>query len=42
MEAAGAPRSDAEQCELVRCSTRGVGQRRLARWNKSELLLAAR
>ena len=42
MEAAGAPRSDAERRELVRRSTRGAGQRGLARRDKSELLLARR
>ena len=42
MEVAGAPRSDAERRELVRRSTRGAGQRGLARRDKSELLLARR
>lgn len=42
MEAAGAPRSDAERRELVRRSTRGAGQRGLARRDKSGLLLARR
>lgn len=35
MEAAGAPRSDAERRELVRRSTRGAGQRGLAWLDKS-------
>lgn len=42
MEAAGAPRSDAERRELVRRSTRGAGQRGLARREKSGLSLARR
>jgi hypothetical protein len=42
MEAAGAPRSDAERRKLVRRSTRGAGQRGLARRDKSGLLLARR
>ncbi len=37
MEAAGAPRLDAERRELVRRSTRGAGQRGLARRDKSGL-----
>lgn len=37
MEAAGAPRSDAERRELVRRSTRGAGQRGLVRRDKSGL-----
>ncbi len=41
MEAAGVPRLDAERRELVRRSTRGAGQRGLARRDKSRLLWVA-
>ena len=37
MEAAGAPRLDAERRELVRRSTRGAGQRGPSRRDKSRL-----
>ena len=40
MEAAGAPRLDAERRELVRRSTRGAGQRGLARRDKSKPYVA--
>jgi hypothetical protein len=41
MEAAGAPRLDAERRELVRRSTRGAGQRGLGRRDKSGLMSSA-
>ncbi len=41
MEAAGAPRLDAERCKLVRRSTRGAGQRGLSRRDNSRLLSLA-
>ena len=41
MEAAGAPRLDAERRKLVRRSTRGAGQRGLPRRDKSRLLSPA-
>ena len=41
MEAAGAPRLDAERRKLVRRSTRGAGQRGPSRRDKSQLLLLA-
>ena len=41
MEAAGAPRLDAERRKLVRRSTRGAGQRGPSRRDKSRLLSPA-
>jgi hypothetical protein len=41
MEAAGAPRLDAERRELVCRSMRGTGQRGLAQQDKSGLMLSA-